>query len=181
MNIFKNNPTFVLLLGLCPALAVTTSATDALSMGVATLLVLLGSNLTINMIKSSIPSTIRMPVYIVILSTFVTIIQLLLKAFLPALGSSLGIYIPLIVVNCIILGNMNESLLEWLEKGLGFMAGLMILGTIREIMGSGTLFGFTVIPDYYPMLIMILPPGAFLIMGCILGGINWVKAKRGQP
>ena len=181
MNIFKENPTFVLLLGLCPTLAITTSATNALGMGVATLIVLLGSNLTLAKIRDSIPSTLQMPVFIIIISTFVTIIQLLLKAFLPALDSALGIYIPLIVVNGIILGNIRASVMDGLEKGLGFIAGLLTLGTIREIMGSGTLFGFTVIPDYAPMLVMILPPGAFLVMGGLLGTINWVKSKRGQP
>jgi len=184
-NLLKENPIFVLLLGLCPTLAVTTSVVNALGMGLSTLFVLLGSNIIISMIRKSIPKEIRIPVFITVIAAFVTIIQMLLAGYAPEVNKSLGIYIPLIVVNCIILGraegfasknNVVASIGDAIEKGLGFMLGLLILGSLREILGNGTLFNFAVLPkSYMPMIIMVLPPGAFLSLGLVLAVINKYK------
>lgn len=183
-NIFKENPIFVLLLGLCPTLAVTTSAINALGMGAATAFVLLGSNIIVSLIKKTVPKDIRIPVYITIIASFVTIIQMILAGYFPGLNEALGLYIPLIVVNCIILGRAEgfasrygvlASTVDALEKGLGFTAGLLLIGGIRELLGSGSLFGFVFFESYPPMLVMILPPGAFLVMGLILAAIKALK------
>lgn len=187
MNIFRENPIFVLLLGLCPTMAVTTSATNAIGMGLSTLFVLFGSNVIISLLRDNVPKEIRIPVYIVVISTFVTIIQMILAGYFPGINKALGIYIPLIVVNCIILGRaegfasknpVQASMLDAVEKGLGFTVGLIIIGSIRELIGNGSIFGFTILSDYYPMLIMILPPGAFLVVGSILALINFYKDKK---
>ncbi len=184
-SILKENPIFVLLLGLCPTMAVTTSAINALGMGLSTLFVLLGSNIIISMIRKSIPKDIRIPVFITVIAAFVTIIQMLMAGYVPEINRALGIYIPLIVVNCIILGRAEgfaakndviASIVDALEKGIGFIVGLLILGIIREILGNGTVFNYPILSSsYVPMLVMILPPGAFFTMGLILAGIN--KAK----
>jgi len=185
-NIIKENPIFVLLLGLCPTLAVTTSAINALGMGLSTLFVLLGSNIIVSLIRKSIPKEIRIPVFITIIATFVTIIQMILAGYFPAINKSLGIYIPLIVVNCIILGRAEgfastnkliPSIIDALEMGAGFIFGLLVIGIAREILGNGTIFNITLLPTYKPMLIMILPPGAFLAMGLILAVINKFNEK----
>ena len=178
MNILKNNPLFVLLLGLCPALAISTSATSALGMGVLTLLALLGSNFIMNRLHATMPPPVYLLTKIIIIATCVTVLQLLVEAFLPSIASALNIYLPLIVVNCLILGTIPSSTMLAIEKGLGFGAALLLIGSIRELFGTGTLFGFAVFPNYYPMLIMILPSGAFLLMAFILAGINWIKTKK---
>lgn len=184
MNIFKENPIFVLLLGLCPTLAVTTSAKNAIGMGLSSMFVLLGSNVIISLIKNSVPKEIRIPVYITVISTFVTIIQMILAGYFPAINKQLGIYIPLIVVNCIILGRAEgfaskhgllASTHDAIEKGLGFTAGLLLIGAIRELLGNGTIFDITILANFKPMLIMILPPGAFIIMGLVLALLNYMK------
>ncbi len=187
-SVFKENPIFVLLLGLCPTMAVTTSAINAVGMGLSTLFVLLGSNIIISLIRNSIPKEIRIPVFITVIAAFVTIIQMVLAGYAPDVNKALGIYIPLIVVNCIILGRAEgfasknqviPSAIDGLEKGLGFTVGLLLLGAIREILGNGTIFNFPILSSsYVPMLIMILPPGAFFSMGLILAAINKLKDKN---
>jgi Na+-translocating ferredoxin:NAD+ oxidoreductase subunit E len=187
-GLFKENPIFVLLLGLCPTLAVSTSAVNALGMGLATLFVLLFSNAIISLIRNSIPKEIRIPIFITIIATFVTIVQMILAGYFPEINKSLGIYIPLIVVNCIILGraesfasknNVIASILDGIEKGLGFTLGLLLIGVIRELLGSGTIFDVAILPhNYQPILIMILPPGAFLTMGLILAFIHKLNAAK---
>lgn len=181
-SLIKENPIFVLLLGLCPTLAVTTSAINAVGMGLSTLFVLLGSNIIISLIRNTIPKEIRIPVFITIIATFVTIIQMFLSGYFPEINKSLGIYIPLIVVNCIILGRAEgfayknkviPSIVDALEKGLGFTLGLLLLGALREVLGNGTVFNINILSSHYmPMLIMILPPGAFFTMGLILAALN---------
>jgi len=187
LNIFKENPIFVLLLGLCPTLAVTTSANNAIGMGLSSTFVLLGSNIIISLIKKTVPTAIRIPVYITVISTFVTIIQMILAAYFPVINKQLGIYIPLIVVNCIILGRAEgfaskhgivAATHDAIEKGLGFTAGLLLIGAIRELLGNGSIFGFTLLTNFKPMLIMILPPGAFIIMGLILAFLNYIKQTK---
>jgi len=187
VNIFKENPIFVLLLGLCPTLAVTTSAKNAVGMGLSTMFVLLGSNIIISLIKKSVPKEIRIPVFITIISTFVTIIQMILAGYFPMINKQLGIYIPLIVVNCIILGRAEgfaskngvvASTYDAIEKGIGFTAGLLLLGSIRELLGNGSIYNIALLPNYKPMLITILPPGAFIIMGLILALLNYFKIRK---
>ncbi len=187
-TIIKENPIFVLLLGLCPVLAVTTSAINALGMGLATLFVLIGSNTIISLIRHTIPKEIRIPVFITIIATFVTIIQMILAGYFPAINKALGIYIPLIVVNCIILGraegfasrkNVWASMFDALDKGIGFILGLLLIGIVREILGNGTVFNMDILSsNYQPMLIMILPPGAFFTMGILLAAINKLNANK---
>lgn len=186
-GLWKDNPVLVLLLGLCPTLAVTNSAYNGLGMGVATAFVLLGSNLIVSMIKKIVPKSVRIPIYIVVIATFVTIVDLALKAYLYDLSRNLGLFVPLIVVNCIILGraeafasrnSVGRSILDGIGMSLGFTITLFILGAIREIIGSGTLtlfqLGETEIKytllgaDYPGILVMILPPGAFLTLGILL-------------
>ena len=189
----KENPVFVQAIGLCPTLAVTTSAVNGLGMGVAATAVLMGSNVVISMLRRFIPNQIRIPAFIVVIAGFVTIIQFLVSAYAPALDKSLGIFIPLIVVNCIILARAEAfafkngvipSLFDGIGMGLGFTVALMILGSIREIIGAGTLFGFHVLPGYVqPALVMILAPGGFLTMGLIMGFLNYRRdlARRRRP
>lgn len=174
------------MLGLCPTLAVTSSAINAIGMGLSTTLVLIGSNTIISLISKTVPKEIRIPVFITIIASFVTIIQMLLAAFLPTINQALGIYIPLIVVNCIILGraeayassnNALNSLLDGIEKGIGFTIALLLIGSIRELLGNGTIFGLTLLPGYTPMLTMILAPGAFFTMGILLAILNYFKGK----
>jgi len=193
-GIFKENPTFVMMLGLCPTLAVSTKAIYGLGMGIAATLVLLGSNIFISMLRKFIPSKIRIPAYIVVISTFVTIVDLLMAAFLPPLHEALGIFIPLIVVNCIILGRAEAfaqkngiipSMLDALGMGVGFTLALLLIGIIREFLGAGSLTfemlgkGFTLsLSKFDPMIIMILPPGAFFTIGLLMGFFNYLSILR---
>lgn len=187
-GIIPENPTFRLLLGMCPTLAVTTAAFNGLGMGLATTAVLIGSNVVISLLKKVIPDSIRIPAFVVIIASFVTIIGMLLKAYVPALDKSLGLFIPLIVVNCIILARAEsfaskngvlDSLADGLGMGLGFTLSLTVLGAIRELIGAGAIFGFSVLPAAYePALIMILPPGAFLTLGLLMGLLNKVSEAK---
>ena len=176
-GIFKENPTFVLLLGMCPTLATTTSAINGMSMGLATMAVLILSNITISAIARFIPDKVRIPSYIVVIATFVTLLQLLMQAYVPAIYETLGLFIPLIVVNCIILGraealaNKNgilDSACDGLGIGLGFTLALTLLGVVRELLGSGCLFGFRLIPADYSILAFVLAPGAFIVLAYLL-------------
>lgn len=186
-GIIKENPTFRLLLGMCPTLAVTTAAMNGLGMGLSTMAVLIGSNVAISALRKVIPDAIRIPAFIVIIASFVTIIGMLLKAYVPALDAALGLYIPLIVVNCIILGRaeafafdhkVSESLMDGIGMGLGFTLSLTVLGAVREIFGAGSLFGFNLFgPDFEPVTLMILPPGGFIVLGLGIGFINWITVK----
>ena len=183
-GIIKENPTFVLMLGMCPTLATTTSAMNGLMMGLATMAVLIFSNIIISAIKNLTPDMVHIPVYIVVIATLVTIVQLVIKAYAPEVDKSLGLFIPLIVVNCIILGraesfagknNPLDSALDGIGIGLGFTIGLTILGIFREFLGNGTIFDMRLIPEDFGMLIFILPPGAFLTLGYIIAVINRFK------
>ena len=187
-GIVKENPVLRILLGFCPVLAVSTSAVNALGMGAATLFVLLGSNIVISLTAKKIPQTVRIPCYIVVIATFVTIVKLLLQAFLPELDKSLGIFIPLIVVNCIILGraeafanknNVFLSILDALGMGAGFTIAIFILASIREILGNGTIFGYSVFTEIPPVLLFALSPGAFITLGLIIAGVNMLENKFG--
>ena len=183
-GIIKENPTFVLLLGMCPTLATTTSAINGLSMGLATMAVLICTNFVISCMKIT-PDMVRIPVFIVVIAAFVTILQMFMSAYAPdSINQALGIYIPLIVVNCIILGRAESfaaknspvaSLFDGIGVGLGFTLGLTILGCAREILGSGSLFGVTLLPETTNILVFILPPGAFLTLGYIIAIFNKVK------
>ncbi len=183
-GILKENPTFVLLLGMCPTLATTTSAINGMSMGLATMFVLICSNLVISLIKKLVPDMVRIPVFVVVIASFVTILQMILKAFLPAIDASLGLFIPLIVVNCIILGRAEAfackngpvaSIFDGLGMGLGFTLGLTVLGMCRELLGAGSLFGFVLLPETYNILMFILPPGAFITLGFLIAIVNKFK------
>ena len=192
-GILKENPTFVIVLGMCPTLAVTTSATNGLGMGLSTTVVLALSNLFISALRKIIPDKVRIPAFIVVIASFVTMTELLLKAFIPALYAALGLYIPLIVVNCIILGRAEAyaskfglipSLFDGIGMGLGFTMALTILGAIREIFGAGSIFGVHIMPAAYtPIGILIMPPGAFLVLACLTAIQNKIKIegeKRGK-
>ena len=183
-GIIKENPTFVLMLGMCPTLATTTSANNGMMMGLATMVVLIFSNIIISMIKKITPDMVHIPVYIVVIATLVTIVQFLLAAYLTDVNKSLGLFIPLIVVNCVILGraesfasknNVIDSALDGIGIGLGFTIGLTLLGICRELLGNGTVFGFECIPSDYSMLLFILPPGAFITLGYIIAVVNKFK------
>ena len=183
-GIIKENPTFVLLLGMCPTLATTTSAMNGLSMGLATMFVLICSNIVISMIKNLTPDKVRIPVFVVVIASFVTILQMCLKAYLPEINKSLGLFIPLIVVNCIILGRAEAfackngpvaSLFDGIGIGLGFTLGLTLLGTVRELFGAGSVFGITLLSETYNVLLFILPPGAFISLGYLIAIINKLK------
>jgi len=188
MNQFKNftkgfikeNPVFVLLLGLCPTLGVTTSAINGLGMGLATTFVLVGSNLVVSLVKNVIPDKVRIPSFIIIIASFVTIVELVMQAYLPDLFDSLGLFIPLIVVNCIVLGraeafasknSVGSSLVDGLGMGLGFAFALTLLGAVRELLGSGGVFGFDFLEGDL-MLVFILAPGAFIVLGYLIAIIN---------
>ena len=187
-GLIKDNPTFVQVLGMCPTLAVTTSAVNAMGMGLSTTAVLICSNLAISLIRNFIPAKIRIPSYIVVIASFVTVIEFLLKAYVPSLYSSLGLFIPLIVVNCIILGRAEAyasknkpiaSMFDGLGMGLGFTCSLTVIGCIREVLGVGTLFGIQVMPSFYPpATVMILAPGAFFTLGILMAVLNSMKAKK---
>ncbi|MBR6720593.1 MAG: electron transport complex subunit E [Alistipes sp.] len=182
---FKENPTFVLVLGMCPTIGVTSSAINGMGMGVATMAVLIMSNIVISLIKNLIPAKVRIPAFIVVIASFVTIIEMLMKAYVPALYASLGVFIPLIVVNCIILGRAEafaskngvlDSALDGVGIGLGFTMSLTVIGAVREVLGSGSIFGFNFMGDVMP-LIFILAPGGFLVLGYVMVLFNKI-AKR---
>ena len=187
-GMFDENPTFIQVIGTCPTLAVTTSAINGIGMGLSTTAVLMCSNLFISLLRKIIPDTVRIPCFIVVIASFVTIVQLLLSAFLPSLNASLGLYIPLIVVNCIILGRAEafaskfgpvESFFDGIGNGLGFTVAITVIGLIREFIGSGTLFGMTVLPEAFPKtLIMIMSPGAFFTYGTLMAIFHRLMAKQ---
>lgn len=188
-GIIEENPTFIQVVGMCPVLAVTTSATNGIGMGLATTAVLTCSNVVISLIRKLIPDSVRIPCYVVVIASFVTIVQFLLEGFMPALNNALGIFIPLIVVNCIILARAEafaskhgplESCFDGIGMGLGFTAALLIVGCIREFLGAGALFGHTLLMESFPRtVIMILPPGAFLTLGFLMAGLKWVRTRKG--
>ena len=182
-GIVKENPTFVLMLGMCPTLATTTSAINGLSMGLATMFVLICSNIVISLIKKLTPDMVRIPVFIVVIASFVTILQMGMQAYVPDIYATLGLFIPLIVVNCVILGRAEafaakngpvESLMDGIGIGLGFTIGLTLLGICRELLGAGSIFGYTLMPETYNMLMFVLPPGAFITLGYLVAIVNKV-------
>lgn len=191
-KIFKNgiideNPTFVQVIGMCPTLAVTSSAINGMGMGLSTAVVLACSNLAISLLRKIVPDKIRIPCFIVVIATFVTIVQMLLKAYVPALDKALGLYIPLIVVNCIILARAESfackngpaaSFVDGIGMGLGFTIALTILGAVREILGAGSIFGITFLPTTFNTLLFILPPGAFLTLGFLMAIFNKITKKK---
>ena len=187
-GIFNENPVFRLVLGACPVIAVTTSVTNAIGMGMAATLVLLGSNLVISALRSFIPNKVRIPAYMVVISTFVTIIQLLMQAFVPALYEALGIFLPLIVVNCIILARAEAfagknavmpSIADGIGMGIGFTFALILISAVREFFGTGSIMGFQLMgASFEPVLLFILAPGGFLVFGLLLGIINAIVDKR---
>lgn len=186
-GLFKENPTFVLMLGMCPTLATTTSATNAVGMGLTTTVVLVLSNILISMLRKVIPDKVRIPAFIVVIASFVTVVEFLLKAYLPGLNESLGIYIPLIVVNCIILGRAEAfasknkvlpSMFDGIGMGLGFTFGLTCIGVFRELLGAGEVFGFRVMPaSYEPLAIFVMAPGAFFVLAMLTALQNKFKLK----
>lgn len=186
-GLLKENPTFVLMLGMCPTLAVTTSAMNGLGMGLTTTVVLALSNVMISLLRNIIPDKVRIPAFIVVIASFVTIVELLLEGFIPSLYDALGIYIPLIVVNCIILGRAESfasknpifpSLFDGLGMGLGFTMALTIIGALREILGAGEVFGIRVMPaSYIPVSIFVLAPGAFFVLACLTAIQNYIKIQ----
>ena len=186
-GIVKENPTFVLLLGMCPTLATTTSAVNGLGMGVATMFVLICSNTFISLLKNLIPDGVRIPCYIVVIASFVTLLQMLMQAYVPDLYKTLGIFIPLIVVNCVILGraeafaaknNVFASICDGIGIGIGFTLALTILGFVRELLGNGAVFGYQVLPESMKMLVFVLAPGAFITLGLLMAIVNSVKNRK---
>ena len=187
-GVWRENPTFRIVLGICPTLAVSTKVSNGVGMGLAATFVLLGSNVIISLIRNAIPDKVRIPAFIVVISTFVTIVDLFMAAYTPALHERLGIFIPLIVVNCIILGRAEAfaskstvymSIADALGMGAGFTLALTLISSIRELLGSGALLGISVFPAAYsPAVIMILPPGAFLTIGVLLGFFNYLSHRR---
>lgn len=192
LNIFtkglvKENPVFVLLLGMCPVLGTTTSAINGLAMGLATTFVLVCSNAVIALLKNLIPDSVRIPAFIVIIASFVTVVQMCMEAYLPGLYESLGLFIPLIVVNCAVLGraeafaaknNVFHAMLDGLGMGLGFALAMSLLGAIRELLGSGKIFNLAIYPENYGSLIFILAPGAFIALGFLIALINKLNKKQ---
>ncbi len=188
-GIVKENPTFVLLLGMCPTLATTSSALNGMGMGVATMFVLICSNVFISLLKNVIPDGVRIPCYIVVIASFVTILQMLMQAYVPGLYQTLGIFIPLIVVNCIILGraeafaaknNVLQSLCDGIGIGLGFTIALTLLGMVRELLGKGAFFGHQVLPESMNMLVFVLAPGAFITLGLLIALVNSIKNRKAE-
>lgn len=185
-GLVKENPIFVIMLGLCPTLATSTSLVNAVGMGLAATFVLVFSNLVISLVRNLIPNKVRIPCFIVIIATFVTIAELFMKAYLPELNKALGIFVALIVVNCIILGRAEafaskhgvlHSIMDGLGMGFGFTLGLSLIAFVRELLGNGSFFGVKLISGYSPLIIAILPPGAFLTIGFLMGYFKW-KARR---
>ena len=189
-GIIKENPTFVMMLGMCPTLAVTTSAINGVGMGLSTTVVLVFSNLIISALRKIIPDSVRVPAFIVIVASLVTIVEFLMNGYLPALSSSLGVYIPLIVVNCIILGRAEAyasknpvmpSIFDGIGMGLGFTVGLTAIAMVRELIGKGSVFGIAVMPKgYTPISIFVLQPGAFFVLAILVAVINTVRVNKGK-
>ncbi len=186
-GIVRENPTFVLLLGMCPTLGTTSSAINGMGMGLATMFVLVCSNVAISAIKNLIPDMVRIPSYIVVIASFVTLLQMVMQAYVPSLYKTLGLFIPLIVVNCIVLGRAEAfaaknsplpALFDGLGIGLGFTIALTLLGSVRELLGTGKVFGFTLFPEDYGVLFFILAPGAFIALGYLIAIVN--KLKRNE-
>ena len=186
-GILKENPTFVLVLGMCPTLGVTTSAFNGLGMGVATMFVLVLSNMLISLLKNFIPDRVRIPAFIVVIATFVSIVDLLIKGYLPSLGDSLGLFIPLIVVNCIVLGRAEafaskngvfDSILDGIGMGVGFTLSLTLIGAVREILGSGAIFGHAFLPASTNILVFVLAPGAFIVLGLLMALIRHIQQPK---
>ena len=190
-GLWKENPIFRLVLGMCPALAVTTAAINGVAMGLATTFVLISSNLVVSLIRHLIPARVRLPAFIVIIASFVTIVDLVMAGFLFELHKTLGVFIPLIVVNCVILGRaeafasknpISPSLADGLGMGIGFTLSLTVLGSVREVLGNGTLFSVPLMgPSFLPFLIMVLPPGAFIALGFLLAAMNRLGQKGVPP
>lgn len=185
-GILRENPVFALVLGMCPTLATTTSAINGMSMGLATTFVLICSNVVISLLKNLIPNKVRIPAFIVVIATFVTMVQLLMQAYLPAIYEVLGLFIPLIVVNCIVLGraeafaaknNVGLSALDGLGMGLGFTLALTLIGAVRELLGTGSLFGMNLYSETYGMLIFVLAPGAFIVLGYLMALVQKLMKK----
>ncbi len=183
-GIVKENPTFVLLLGMCPTLGTTSSAINGMGMGLATMFVLICSNVVISLIKKLVPDMVRIPIFIVVIASFVTVLQMMMQAYVPALYATLGLFIPLIVVNCILLGraeafaaknNPLASFFDGLGMGLGFTIALTLLGGVREFLGTGKFFNITIMPEEYGMLIFVLAPGAFIVLGYLIALVNRLK------
>ena len=183
-GLIKENPTFVLLLGMCPTLGTTSSALNGMSMGLATTAVLICSNFIISLIKNLVPDMVRIPSFLVVIASLVTVLQMLIEAYAPAINESLGLFIPLIVVNCIILGRAEafaakngavESIFDGIGIGLGFTFALTLLGGVRELLGTGKIFSFTVFPENYGALVFVLAPGAFIALGYLIALINKLK------
>ncbi len=186
-GIFKNNPVFIILLGLCPTLAVSSSLKNALGMGCAATFVLISSNIIISLNRKIIPANVRIPAYITVIATFVTIVELVMKAYFPALNEKLGIFIPLIVVNCIILGraeafasknNVLDSILDGIGSGTGFTLALLLIAFVRELLGNGSLWDIPVSSGFKPMLVFILPAGAFFTLGILLAFFNYMRERN---
>lgn len=183
-GIIRENPVLVLLLGMCPTLGTTSSASNGLGMGLATTFVLISSNVVISLLKNIIPDQVRIPSFIVVIAAFVTIVEMVMQAYVPALYGTLGLFIPLIVVNCIVLGRAEafaakntvfSSLLDGLGMGLGFTLALSVLGSVRELLGTGKVFGITIYPENYGMLIFVLAPGAFMVLAYLIAVFNKLK------
>ena len=183
-GIITENPTFVLLLGMCPTLGTSSSAINGMSMGLATMFVLICSNIVISAVKNLIPDMVRIPAYIVVIATFVTVVQMCMQAFVPALYATLGLFIPLIVVNCIVLGRAEAfaakngvvaSACDGIGIGLGFTLALTLLGACRELLGTGKLFNLTLVPEEYGSLIFVLAPGAFIVLGYLVAIVNKLR------
>ena len=183
-GIVKENPTFVLLLGMCPTLGTTSSAINGMGMGLATMFVLICSNVVISLIKNLVPDMVRIPIFVVVIASFVTLLQMVMQAYVPALYATLGLFIPLIVVNCILLGraeafaaknNPLSSFFDGLGMGLGFTIALTLLGGVREFLGTGKLCNIAIMPEEYGMLIFVLAPGAFIVLGYLIAIVNRLK------
>lgn len=183
-GIVKENPTFVLLLGMCPTLGTTSSALNGMGMGLATMFVLICSNVVISAIKNLVPDMVRIPIFVVVIATFVTVLQMVMQAYVPALYATLGLFIPLIVVNCILLGRAEAfackngpvaSFFDGLGIGLGFTIALTLLGAVREFLGTGKVFGLAIVPENYGMLIFVLAPGAFIALGYLIAIVNHLR------
>lgn len=186
-GLLRQNPTFVLVLGMCPTLGTTSSAITGMSMGLATMFVLMLSNVSISAVKKIVPPDVRIPAYIVLIASFVTVLQMVMQAWLPALNASLGIFIPLIVVNCILLGraevfasknSVGASLCDGIGIGFGFTCALTLIGAVREFLGAGSLFGYAIYPEQYGSLLFVLAPGAFIVLGLAMAIYNSVTAKH---
>ncbi len=185
-GLVKENPTFVLMLGMCPTLGTTGSALTGMSMGLTTMAVLVCSDMAVSVVKSFVPDAVRIPVYIVLIATFVSVLQMLMAAYLPSLNATLGIFIPLIVVNCILLGRAEafasrhsviSSAADGIGIGLGFTIALTVTGAVRELLGTGKIFGAEIYPESYGSLVFVLAPGAFIVLGLLMALLNKLKTR----